>query len=76
MINKNDANDPDTLRKGKVTFLNEFKGYGFIKDSETQENIFVFKKDLELKVQQGSIVNFEVIAGKKGFTAVHVKLFK
>src|SRR5688572_4438238 len=31
----------DTVRKGTVTFFNDSKGYGFIKDHETQESIFV-----------------------------------
>src|SRR5258708_2021125 len=30
----------DPIRKGIVTFFNNSKGYGFIKDSETQESIF------------------------------------
>src|SRR6478609_363388 len=29
------------IRKGSVTFFNTSKGFGFIKDSDTQESIFV-----------------------------------
>ena len=31
----------DAVRNGVVTFFNEAKGYGFIKDQQTQESIFV-----------------------------------
>jgi hypothetical protein len=31
----------DTVRNGVVSFFNEAKGYGFIKDLDTQESIFV-----------------------------------
>src|SRR3990170_5291159 len=31
----------DIIRKGIVTFFNDSKGYGFIKDLETHESVFV-----------------------------------
>src|SRR5687767_14050565 len=31
----------DLIRTGFVTFFNHDKGYGFIKDSQTQESVFV-----------------------------------
>jgi len=71
--NKNSDEDPDPVRQGTVTFYSESKGYGFIKDSETQENIFVHKSSLLEEIQQGNTVTFEIIPGKKGFTAVQVK---
>ena len=73
---RDDAMELDPVRKGKVTFYNESKGYGFIKDSETQENVFVHESNLNEEIQQGSTVSFEVMAGKKGYTAVNVKLIK
>ena len=33
--------EPETERQGVVSFFNDAKGYGFIKDLKTQENIFV-----------------------------------
>lgn len=62
------------LRKGKVTFFNESKGFGFIKDSETQEKIYVHVKDVSEKINEGSSVSFEIMKGRKGPTAVQVKL--
>ena len=68
--------DEDPVRKGKVTFFNESKGYGFIKDSETQESIFVHESNLDQEIHEGNMVTFEVMPDKKGYTAVQVKLIK
>ncbi|MEO8414569.1 MAG: cold shock domain-containing protein [Ginsengibacter sp.] len=67
--------DPaDAIRKGTVTFFNESKGYGFIKDQETQESIFVHANGLLNQVKENSKVTFEVEMGPKGPGAVRVKL--
>ncbi len=71
---KQEAIQPgDLIRKGKVTFFNESKGYGFIKDSESQESIFVHINELSEAVSENDKVTFEVEAGQKGMTAVRVK---
>src|SRR5271154_4523933 len=36
-----DIDPADLIRKGTVTFFNHDKGYGFIKDLQTQESVFV-----------------------------------
>ena len=67
--------DPaDLIRKGTVTFFNNDKGYGFIKDQQTQESVFVHINSLKDKVNEGSKVIFEVEMGPKGANAVNVKL--
>jgi cold shock CspA family protein len=66
----------DPIRKGTVTFFNDSKGYGFIKDSETQESVFVHVNNLLEAIKEGNLVSFEVEMGQKGPTAVQVKLFK
>jgi len=66
----------DPVRKGTVTFFNDSKGYGFIRDSESQESIFVHVNNVLEGIKEGNLVNFEVEKGLKGFTAVQVKLFK
>lgn len=67
--------DPaDAIRKGTVTFFNESKGYGFIKDQVTQESIFVHANGLVNQVKENSKVTFEVEMGPKGPGAVNVKL--
>ncbi len=64
----------DTLRKGIVTFFNEGKGYGFIKDSESQESIFVHVNGLVDAIKENNKVTFEIESSPKGPNAVNVKL--
>lgn len=66
----------DPVRKGIVTFFNESKGFGFIKDSETQESVFVHVSNLEEDIVENNAVTFEVEMGHKGPTATKVKLNK
>ncbi|HZL10125.1 MAG TPA: cold shock domain-containing protein [Prolixibacteraceae bacterium] len=76
-IPKSDPNQkPDPIRKGTVTFFNESKGFGFIKDSETQESIFVHANNLLEEIKEGNAVNFEVEMGQRGPTALQVKQYK
>lgn len=65
-----------TVRTGTVTFFNETKGYGFIKDSETKEDVFVHVNNTEEEITQGNRVNFEVEMGQKGPVAIKVKIAK
>jgi len=64
---------PDPNRKGVVTFFNESKGFGFIKDTESQESIFVHVHGLEEAIQENDKVTFETEQGPKGLNAVKVK---
>jgi len=64
----------DLIRKGIVTFFNDSKGYGFIKDSETQESVFVHINGLIDPIKENNKVTFEVEMGHKGPNAVRVKL--
>ncbi|MCJ8164142.1 cold shock domain-containing protein [Pontibacter sp. E15-1] len=69
-----DLEPVDVVRKGTVTFFNESKGYGFIKDSETQESVFVHLNGLIDNVKEADKVTFEVEMGQKGPNAVLVRL--
>jgi cold shock CspA family protein len=74
-ISRQEAMDPaDLIRKGTVTFFNESKGYGFIKDHETQESIFVHINAISGQVKENDKVSFEVEKGPKGLNAVRVTL--
>ena len=64
----------DLVRKGIVTFFNDSKGYGFIKDLETQDSIFVHINALIDPIKENNKVSFEVEMGQKGPNAVRVKL--
>jgi cold shock CspA family protein len=69
-----DVDPLDSIRKGAVTFYNEDKGYGFIKDERTQESFFFHVNGLLSKVKERDKVNFELERGQKGMNAVAVKL--
>lgn len=74
--NSNDGYVEDPIRKGTVTFFNTSKGYGFIKDSETGESVFVHINGLVDNVNENDKVNFETERGPKGMNAVNVTLIK
>jgi len=61
-----------TLRNGTVTFYNEDKGYGFIRDLQTGESIFVHATGLLNPIKENNKVTFEVQRGPKGLNAVSV----
>ncbi len=64
----------EMLRKGVVTFFNHEKGYGFIKDMQTQESIFVHINSSADELKENSRVIFEVEKGPKGLNAVNVRI--
>lgn len=68
-----DINPADLIRTGTVTFFNDAKGFGFIKDSQTQESIFVHVNQLKEALKENDKVTFEVENGMKGLNAIHVK---
>lgn len=63
-------------RQGVISFFNEAKGYGFIKDVNSQESIFVHMTGLVDAVRENDKVTFEVEMGQKGPNAIGVKLIK
>jgi cold shock CspA family protein len=76
-VSRQEAPDPaDLIRTGKVTFFNDSKGYGFIKDMESQDSIFVHVNGLLEPVAEGDKVTFETEMGQKGLNAVNVRLIK
>ncbi len=69
------AADPaDAARKGIITYFNEAKGYGFIKDERSQESLFFHVNGLLSQVKERDKVNFETEMGQKGMMAVKVSL--
>ena len=74
---KNDPlQKPDYIRKGVVTFFNDSKGFGFIRDMDSKQSIFVHANNLQEQIKENNIVTFELGKGPKGATALNVKLFK
>jgi len=66
--------DLDPIRNGLVEYFDSSKGYGFIRDTETRESIFVHSNNTLDEIGKGSEVTFEVEMGPKGPNAVNVKL--
>jgi len=68
------AEDPaDLIRTGVITHFNDSKGYGFIRDAQTQESVFVHINSINGQVRETDKVTFEVEMGPKGPNAVRVK---
>ena len=62
------------MNKGIVKFFNETKGFGFIKDSETSQDIFVHVTGLVDDIRENDEVSFDVTEGRKGLNAINVKV--
>jgi CspA family cold shock protein len=61
------------MKTGKVKFFNVTKGFGFIKDDSSGEEVFVHSTGLQDQIQENDLVQFEVQQGKKGPNAVNVR---
>jgi len=62
------------VRTGTITFFNKEKGYGFIKDINNHESVFVHLNGLIDPVKENDKVTFETEMGQKGLNAIGVKL--
>ncbi|MBK6930217.1 MAG: cold shock domain-containing protein [Saprospirales bacterium] len=62
------------MYSGTVKFFNESKGFGFIVDNSSQEEIFVHVSGLIDNIREGDQVTFNTERGKKGMNAVDVKI--
>lgn len=63
-----------SMQTGTVKFFNETKGFGFVVNSATGEEVFVHVSGLVDKIREGDTVTFETKQGKKGLNAVNVQL--
>jgi cold shock CspA family protein len=63
----------DSVRTGVVTFFNDAKGFGFIKDVATQESVFIHANQLSEPIKEHEKVTFEVEMGPRGASAMNVK---
>jgi len=62
------------MAKGTVKFFNDTKGFGFIKEDESNKEHFVHVSGLIDEIREGDAVEFELQQGKKGLNAVNVKV--
>lgn len=76
-IPKNIEVEPESpYREGIVSFFNNSKGFGFIKDSETKEDVFVHVNSLLEPIKENNKVSFEVTRNHKGANAINVKVVR
>lgn len=66
----------DPVRKGKVSFFDTSKGFGFIIDAEDDEKYFTHVSGLIDEISENDKVIFELEKGMKGLNAVKVQLIK
>jgi CspA family cold shock protein len=60
--------------QGTVKFFNETKGFGFIKPSDSNTDIFVHVSGLVDEIRENNQVEYDEERGKKGMNAVNVTL--
>jgi cold shock CspA family protein len=70
---KEEQEEEDPIRKGKVAFFDTSKGFVFITDSENKEKYFVHVSGLIDEIMENDSVTFELERGMKGMNAVRVK---
>lgn len=70
------THNEDPVKKGTVTFFNTSKGFGFIKETETGESIFVHANGLLDMIKDNDTVTFETERGMKGLNAIKVQVVK
>ncbi|GAA4469428.1 cold shock domain-containing protein [Nemorincola caseinilytica] len=63
----------EVVIKGAISFFNDAKGYGFITEEGSRENIFVHCNNLLQPVKEGDKVTFEKERTPKGYSAIKVK---
>ena len=62
---------------GTVKFFNGSKGYGFITNDETSEDIFVHVTSLDgIKLNEGDKVEYSEEEGRKGKVAANITLIE
>ncbi|AFK03924.1 cold-shock DNA-binding domain protein [Emticicia oligotrophica DSM 17448] len=62
------------MQTGTVKFFNETKGFGFVVDDASGQEIFLHVTGLGgVKVRENDRIEYNVIDGRKGLNAVNVK---
>lgn len=69
-----DLNSVQEYEEGVVTFFNDEKGYGFIRDSRTKQSVFVHNKQLLVPIKLNDKVHFLITKGIKGPEAIEVSM--
>jgi len=65
----------ELVKTGIVTFVSE-KGYGFITENKSNENIFFHSNNCAQPIKKGNKVSFEKERSPKGYSAINIELVK
>lgn len=63
----------DPVCTGSVAFFNDAKGYGFITEDKSRENIFVHSNNLLQPIKERDRVSYEKERTDRGYSAIKVK---
>lgn len=72
-VPRRDDEDFDPILEGRLAFFKEDKGYGFIKDLNSEEKYFVHINNMMEEIRENDKVNFEIEKGPRGMNAIRVK---
>ena len=72
-VPKKEDREAISAYQGRVDFFDPNKGFGFIKETVTQERYFVHVNGLLEPIKEKDLVTFELQRGLKGMNAVMVK---
>jgi CspA family cold shock protein len=64
------------MKEGVVKFFNDNKGFGFIKPSDSGEDVFVHESGLIDQITENDKVEYSTEQGKRGLNAVNVKVIQ
>ncbi|MEN4759887.1 MULTISPECIES: cold shock domain-containing protein [unclassified Chryseobacterium] len=67
--------EEEVRKTGIITFFSE-KGYGFITEDRSKENIFFHSNNCTEPVKKGNKVSYEKEKSPKGFSAIDIKIVK
>lgn len=73
---REDISNEDPTKRGTVTFFDASKGYGFIKQKDSQDSYFTHINRHIDEIKEGNTVTFTLEMGQKGPVAVDVKIDK
>lgn len=67
--------EEDPLKMGIISFFSE-KGYGFITENNTKENLFFHQTNCSSIVSKGNKVSFNKEKTSRGYSAINIQIIK